>query len=103
MIHAVTGPASLRLLAPHVSTSTLQRVLRYAWEAAAKINASWNFGGALAGAEEREIDREDVIDQAVATGDEHAMKLVEACLREHALNPRPAYLAAAEDVVSRLR
>jgi hypothetical protein len=31
------------------------------------------------------------------------MKLVEACLREHELNPQPAYLAAASDVVTRLR
>ena len=36
---------------------------------------------------------------ALATGDEHAIKFTEACLREHALNPKPVYLAAARAAV----
>jgi hypothetical protein len=103
LIHAVTGPSAVRLIAPHVSTQTVQRLLRHAWQSAAKINASWGFDRSLAPVEVPEFNVDDVIDQAVASGDEHAMKLVEACLREHELNPQPAYLAAASDVVTRLR
>jgi len=103
LIHAVTGPSAVRLLAPHVSDGTTRSLLRYAWQSAAKINASWSFDRSLAPVESPLFRREDVIDQAVASRDEHAMKLVEACLREHALNPQPAYLAAASDVVIRLR
>ena len=44
----------------------------------------------------------DLIDRAVATGDEHAIKLTEACLREHAQRPDPVYLQAAEVGVRRI-
>jgi hypothetical protein len=37
----------------------------------------------------------DVTDRAVATGDEHAIKLTEACLRLHAQTPDPVFLHAA--------
>jgi hypothetical protein len=43
-----------------------------------------------------------LIDRALATRDEHAIKFTEACLREHALNPKPVYLQAAWDAVGRL-
>lgn len=102
LIHGVTGPSALRLLAPHVSVGTQRLLLRYAWQAAAKITASWNFGAETAPVEGVELDREDVIEQAVASRDEHAMKLVEACLREYEVNPTPVYLAAARDVAARL-
>ncbi len=36
-----------------------------------------------------------LIDRAVATGDEHAIKLTEACLRLHAESPDPLMLHAA--------
>jgi hypothetical protein len=38
---------------------------------------------------------EDLTDRAVATGDEHAIKLTEACLRLHAGTPDPVVLHAA--------
>jgi len=39
---------------------------------------------------------------AVAHGDEHAIKFTETCLRHHALNPSPAYLAAARNALDML-
>ena len=45
---------------------------------------------------------EDLVDRAVRSGNEHAIKLTEACLREHALEPNPIYLAAAADASARL-
>ena len=39
--------------------------------------------------------RDSVTDRAVATGDEHAIKLTEACLRLHAESPDPVLLHAA--------
>ena len=38
---------------------------------------------------------EDLADRAVASGDEHAIKLTEACLRLHAETPDPVFLHAA--------
>ena len=43
----------------------------------------------------------DLVDRAVASGDEHTIKDTEACLREHALAPDPGYLAAARVRVER--
>ena len=40
---------------------------------------------------------------AIASRDEHAIKLAEACLREHALRPFPGYLAAARQALDFLR
>jgi hypothetical protein len=38
---------------------------------------------------------DDLADLAVAAGDEHAIKLTEACLRLHAETPDPVFLHAA--------
>jgi hypothetical protein len=103
-IHTVTGPSAVRLLLPHVGSAAGASLLRHAWQGAAAIQAG--LGGKLprtpassAGA----FDRDELVDRAVATGDEHAIKFTEACLREHALNPKPVYLEAARDAVTRLR
>ena len=48
------------------------------------------------------VDREALVDRALATGDEHAIKFTEACLREHAVNPKPIYLEAANAAVAHL-
>jgi hypothetical protein len=46
---------------------------------------------------------EDLIDRAVASGDEHAIKFTEACLREHALSPQPVFLTAVAHACGVLR
>jgi hypothetical protein len=101
-IHAVTGPAALRLLLPHLPASEAPRAVRYGWQAAAGIFAA--FAGSLPGIGPGRATEtpERLADRAVATGDEHAIKLTEACLREHAIRPDPAYLLAARDASERL-
>jgi len=101
-IHTVTGPAAVRLLLPHLPESEGPRAVRYAWQAAAGIYAA--FAGALpvAGLPSASATPDSLTDRAIATGDEHAIKLTEACLREHAIRPDPAYLLAARDASERL-
>jgi hypothetical protein len=101
-IHAVTGPSAVRLLAPYVSAEAGAVALRYAWQAAAGLYSAFATAPPAATVEPR-FDWDDVVDQAVATGDEHAIKFAEACLREDRLNPGPAYIAAAHDAAQRLR
>lgn len=101
LLHAVTGPAALRSLLPHLSPETTRKVLRYGWQTAAGLYAIAPGGPADGPPAAAELSREDLIDRAVASGDEHAIKLTEACLREYALNPRPVYLRAARDAVER--
>src|SRR3954468_3777511 len=101
-IHTVTGPAAVRLLLPYLPATEAPRAVRYAWQAAAGIFAA--FAGSLpAAATAPSTETGDrLTDRAIATGDEHAIKLTEACLREHAIRPDPAYLLAARDASERL-
>ncbi|MDQ3803942.1 MAG: hypothetical protein M3416_08960 [Acidobacteriota bacterium] len=57
--------------------------------------------GELSHRRAQETGRAGLIDRAVASQDEHAIKLTEARPREYALNPRPVYLRAARDAVER--
>ena len=100
-IHAVTGPNAIRMLLPHLDAPACRALLRYGWQGSAALYAA---SGGTAPAPRREAalpDRESLVDRAVATGDEHAIKFTEACLTEYALNPRPVYLRAADAAVGR--
>lgn len=101
-VHTVTAPAALRLLLPYLSAEVHPMALAYAWQACAAIAAT--YGGLIPerAVERLEVDEEELVDRAVASGDEHAIKFTEACLREHRLCPDAAYLAAALDATRRL-
>lgn len=103
-IHGVTGAVALRSLAPHLHEQTVREALRYAWQAGCGLYAAFGHRPTP----EQEIEppkesRETLIDMAVASGDEHAIKFTEACLREHALNPSPVYLSAARHALEMLK
>ena len=100
-MHAVTGPGAARLLLPYADESGTRALMRYAWQAAALYVAM----GERPNQPPREADPVDagtLVDRAVTNGDEHAIKLTEACLREDAIQPRPVYRVAAQDAMTRL-
>ncbi len=101
-IHTVTGPSAIRLLLPHLPADTHPALLRYGWQGTAGVYAA--LGQPSSGALPAEAPKgaDALVDRAVASGDEHAIKFTEACLREHAVDPRPVYLEAAADAVRRL-
>ncbi len=93
--HGVTGAAALRSLVPHLPDSVARDAIRHAWQAGCALYAA--FGKSPGPAAPIEAPREswtDLVELAIANGDEHAIKLTGACLGEHALNPVPAYPAA---------
>lgn len=45
------------------------------------------------------LSRDEIVSRAIERGDEHVIKLTETLLSEHAIDPRPVYLAAAEAAV----
>lgn len=95
-IHGVTSVAALENLIPYLQDATVRNALRFAWQSSCALYAA--FGSRAAPVSDIEPPREDaeaLIDLAVAHGDEHVIKFTEACLRYHARNPSPAYLAAA--------
>jgi hypothetical protein len=76
--------------------------MRYAWQAAAALYVAMGDRPRERRREADPLDAATLAYRAVANGDEHAIKLTEACLRENALHPRPIYRQAAEDALSRL-
>jgi hypothetical protein len=102
-VHGVTSVAALRSLLPYLSQAAARAATRYAWQSSASLYAAFGTAAPRAG----EIDApaasaDEIAWQAVASGDDHAIKFAEACLREHAIAPSNAYLAAAHDAVGRL-
>jgi hypothetical protein len=103
VVHAVTGPSALRLLAPYVTKSTRELLLLYAWQAAAAIYGVWARERSVPVVTWEPVTRDDLLDASVANGAAHAIKFVEACLREYESSASPIYLAAAQDAAQRLR
>jgi hypothetical protein len=101
-VHSVTGPSAARLLLPYSDAAGAMALMRYAWQAAAALYVAMGDRPREPLREALPRDAATLADRAVANGDEHAIKLTEACLREYALHPRPVYRLAAEDVLSRL-
>jgi hypothetical protein len=96
LLHAVTAPTAARsvlhLLPAEVGRDTYDRL----WQAGAALVSVYS-----SGATARPLPAGpppaagDLADQAIATGDEHAIKLTEACLRLHAQREDPQLLHAA--------
>jgi hypothetical protein len=102
LLHTVTGPAALRLLLPHLPAALHKMAFAYVWQAVVATTAMY--------AGERDANRDEpepppqseIIERSIETDDPHAIKFVEACIREFRRNPLPLYLAAAHDWATRL-
>jgi hypothetical protein len=103
LIHFVTGPSAVRLLFPHVGDATRRTLLAHAWQAGAALYCVYGTDPEPGRPRAPLPARTALVDGAIAGGDEHAIKFVEACLREDAIRPAPVYRAAAEDAIARLR
>jgi hypothetical protein len=101
-VHAVTGPSAARLLLPFVDDAGARGLMRYAWQAAAGLYVAMGDGTGVPPPEGGRLDAATLVERAVANGDEHAIKLTEACLREDELRPRPVFRIAAADAIARL-
>jgi len=102
-IHGVTGTVALRSLLPLLDEDAAREALARMWQAGAGLYVALGvappYAGDVAAPDE---SREALIDRAVATHDEHAIKFTEALLREYAIRPLPVYLAAAAQATDAL-
>jgi hypothetical protein len=99
-VHTVTAPSALRMLLPYLSKETAARTARYAWQACAAIHSRAHYPHEVEWPTELPTS-DDIIDRAVFSGDEHAIKFTEACLREYRLSPAPEFLAGPLDMSGR--
>ena len=99
----MTAPAAVRLVLPHLPTAQWRPSFDAIWQVGAAIQSAYGAGPVRpVPAGGASTDRDHLIDHAVATNDEHAIKFTEAALRQFDQLQDPIFLLAAEDVVERL-
>jgi hypothetical protein len=81
----------------------VREAARFAWQAAAGLYVVYGDPGRSAPAEREPMPVDTLVARAVEQGGTHALKLTEACLREHALSRDGALLLAADDAVRQER
>jgi hypothetical protein len=106
LIHAITAPMAVELLLEDVPVEARAPVFAYAWQAAAALHTCY-------AEDRRPFDPadvagdlpypEDLVDAAIESGDEHAIKVTEAALRAYQRSGEPILLLAAADASRRLR
>jgi hypothetical protein len=102
LIHAITGPAAVRLLCDHLPNDQHRASFEAARRCSSNIRSQFDHG--------QRIDPpagggpSDMAAAAVDLGDEHAIKLAEVAVRYHKRSPDERYLAAsntATDLIAR--
>ena len=100
-IHGVTSLSALGHIAPQVSDRTARSLLHFGWQAGCGLCACYGGGTAFAAAIAAiDQDWEELLERALANGDEHVIKFTEACLSRDFLAPSPAYPAAVANVLT---
>ena len=97
-LHGVTAAMAVSILVRHSDEATAAGALA---QVRAEHAALYDADSPRAEASVRGIDDATLVAAAVASGDAHAVKLVEAALRGVAVTGDPIFLAAAERVVRR--
>lgn len=97
-LHGVTAAMAVEILVGHTDDATAARALA---QVRAEHAALYGTETPQLQASVKGIDDETLVAAAVASGDAHAVKLVEAALRGVAATGDPIFLAAAERVTRR--
>jgi hypothetical protein len=103
LLHAVTSPLACDLVLPWLGAEDRDAALGYVWQAAAALHVAYDVDRSTPVPLDAEPSADGLVDRALASGDEHAIKLTEAALRSHARSSDPVLLLAAADACTRLR
>jgi Questin oxidase-like len=103
LVHTVTLPMALELVLPWLSTEDHSAALGYAWQATAALHVAYAVDRhPPAGPPGDHPAAAALVDAALESGDEHAIKFTEALLRSHGRTGQPDLLRAAADASRRL-
>jgi hypothetical protein len=102
LLHSVTSPLACELVLPWLAEEDRAAAVGYAWQAAAALHVAYDTDRVTPVPDEPALASDDLIDRALASGDEHAIKLCEAALRAFSRCGDPALLLAAADAATRL-
>jgi Questin oxidase-like len=101
LLHAVTSPLACELVLPWLAEEDRAAAVGYAWQAAAALHVAYDIDRVTPLPRDQPPEPDDLIDRALASGDEHAIKLCEAALRAHGRTGEPAFVLAAADAAAR--
>ncbi|HEX3333654.1 MAG TPA: questin oxidase family protein [Acidimicrobiales bacterium] len=102
LLHSVTAPLASELVLPWLAAEDRAAALGYVWQAAAALHVAYDVDRSAPVPGGGELSADELVDRAVASGDEHAIKLTEAALRSSERSGDPALLWAAADASARL-
>lgn len=102
LVHGLTAGTATRMLAPWLSPEATTIALRYGWQLSAAWYAAMVLEPPVASPEAPARSRDELVDDAIACGDEHAIKTLEVCLAAHVRRPDPIYLVAAHETTRAL-
>lgn len=102
-IHGVTSIVALRHLLPYLGEEARRKTLRYAWQSSSALLAAFGSDLKWKGNPPSFLpEKEELIDAAIRSGDEHAIKFTEACFREYSIVSDPRFLFAAGKAIQLL-
>jgi hypothetical protein len=101
LLHSVTSPLACELLLPWLDAGDHDAALGYAWQAVAALHVAYALDRHGPAPARGASSSDALIDLAIASGDEHAIKLTEAALRAYKRCGDPTLLWAAADACGR--
>jgi hypothetical protein len=103
-MQAINVLSATRFLLPYLQADTSKvAMLRYVWQFASGLYAVFGGSDPVDQFIPQPADRERLVDQAYATGDEHIIRFVGSCLREFEHHETQVYFATAWDAVNSYR
>jgi hypothetical protein len=100
LTHSVTAPRAIRELLPWLCREDQALAVDIACSLSDQIRALYR--APMPALAEQQRSAAVLIDQACISGDDHAIKLTEACLDQHKRQPAAVYLAVSDDISRRL-
>jgi hypothetical protein len=102
LLHAITSPLACEMLLDWLPEEDRDAALGYAWQAAAALHVAYDVDRQTAPPGDAPPSTDVLIERALASGDEHAIKLCEAAVRTFGRTGDPLVLLAAADAATRL-
>jgi hypothetical protein len=102
LLHSVTSPLACELILPWLAVEDRDAALGYVWQAVAALHIAYDNDRKSELAERETLSADALVDRAVASRDEHAIKLTEAALRSFGRTGEAVLLWAAADAGTRL-
>jgi hypothetical protein len=101
LLHSVTSPMACELILPWLPVEDRDAALGYVWQAVAALHVAYDNDRKSELPERETLSAGALVDRALASRDEHAIKLTEAALRSFGRTGDPVLLWAAADASAR--